>query len=125
MFYKRLLELCESVGKKPTPILKEIGISSGNLKRWKENEDSVTIKTLKEIANYFNVPISYLLGEDNKSMTINQENVKNENTNICYNQNTQNEIDINEKELINTYRELGKRKKLKLMDRAYELKEEN
>lgn len=124
MFYKRLLELCESTGKKPTPILKEMGISSGNLERWKENEDSVTIKTLKKIASYFNVSISYLIGEDNNNMTVNQKNVKNEHTNICYNQNNKNELDINEEELINIYRELGKRKKLKLIDKAYELKEE-
>ena len=34
MFYDKFMELCAERNVKPSPILKKLGLSSGNLKRW-------------------------------------------------------------------------------------------
>lgn len=65
MFYDKLIQICGEYGVKPTPVLKELGISPGNLKRW-ENGASVTSETLAKIADYFDVPVDYFF-TDNKT----------------------------------------------------------
>lgn len=51
MFYNRFMEICREYGEKPTPVLKKLDISPGNLKRW-EGGASITAETLEKIANY-------------------------------------------------------------------------
>lgn len=58
MFYDRFVELCNIKGEKPSPILKKLGISSGNIKRWKSGS-SVHFDTLNILAMYFDVPVQY------------------------------------------------------------------
>lgn len=41
MFYNRFMEICREYGEKPTPVLKKLDISPGNLKRW-EGGASIT-----------------------------------------------------------------------------------
>ncbi len=47
MFYNRFMELCKEYGEKPTPVLKKLDISPGNLKRW-EGGASITADTLEK-----------------------------------------------------------------------------
>ncbi len=63
MFYDKLIQICNDYGVKPTPVLKELGISPGNLKRW-EGGAAVTSDTLAKIADYFDVPVDYFFTED-------------------------------------------------------------
>lgn len=62
MFYNRFISICEEYDVRPTPVLKELDISPGNLKRW-ENGASINADTLKKIADYFNVPVDYFLND--------------------------------------------------------------
>ena len=62
MFYDRFINICEEYNVRPTPVLKELEISPGNLKRW-EGGASITADTLKKIADYFNVPVDYFLND--------------------------------------------------------------
>lgn len=63
-FYDKFIELCVERGVKPTPTLKEIGVSAGNMKRWK-NGSAVNAETLEKVAAYFGVPVGYFFeGEE-------------------------------------------------------------
>lgn len=58
MFYKQFIKICEINNVKPTPVIKALGYSSGNLKRW-QNGSTVNSDILVKLSNYFNVPIDY------------------------------------------------------------------
>ena len=74
MFYNRFMEICREYGEKPTPVLKKLDISPGNLKRW-EGGASITSDTLEKIANYFGVPVDYFfLKDEEKVFTEVQQN---------------------------------------------------
>lgn len=65
MFYEQFLKLCNERGFKPTPVIKQMGLSSGNLKRWK-NGAVVNSETLEKCAVFFGVPVGYFFkGEVN------------------------------------------------------------
>lgn len=66
MFYERFIQLCTENSEKPTSVLKEIGVSSGNLNNWK-NGTSVKSDILMQLSEHFNVSIDYLLGMTNDS----------------------------------------------------------
>lgn len=66
MFYDKFMEICSDYGEKPTPVLKKLGISPGNLKRW-EGGASITSDTLEKIADYFNVSVDYFFMKDNEN----------------------------------------------------------
>ena len=65
MFYERFIQLCEMKNEKPTNVLKNIGISSGNLINWKKGT-SVKSDILMLLSDYFNVSVDYLLGREEK-----------------------------------------------------------
>lgn len=65
MFYDKFIELCNIKGEKPSPILKKMNISSGNLKRWKDGAGA-SPETLISLSDYFCVPISYFFDEDDE-----------------------------------------------------------
>ena len=67
MFYNRFMEICQEYGEKPTPVLKKLDISPGNLKRW-EGGASITAETLEKIANYFGVPVDYFFLKDEEKV---------------------------------------------------------
>ena len=62
MFWERFYYLCESNNKKPTPVGKEIGVSSGIISTWKKEGYCPSGEMLIKIANYFNCSIDYLVG---------------------------------------------------------------
>ena len=68
MFWDIFVKLCNSVGKLPTIVVKEIGIAHGSITEWKRGRiprDSTLIK----IANYFGVTVDYLLGKETGTST--------------------------------------------------------
>ena len=64
MFWDRFFALCQRNGKKPNPVGKEIGLSSGIISKWK-NGGIPTGETLIKLARYFDVSVDYLLGRAN------------------------------------------------------------
>lgn len=72
MFYNKLLDLCKEYGVKPTPVLKELGISPGNLKRW-ETGAAVNSDTLAKIADRFGVPVDYFFTDDEAEPHIDED----------------------------------------------------
>lgn len=63
MFYDRLKELCNSQGKSLTNVIAELGMSSGNLSKWKKGKVPKS-DTIHALAEYFGVSSDYLLGID-------------------------------------------------------------
>lgn len=63
MFYDQFMKLCDERGVKPTPVLKEIGISTGNLKKWKGGS-TVGADILEKLANYFQVTVDYFFQDE-------------------------------------------------------------
>lgn len=75
MFWERFYSLCQEIGKKPNPVGKEIGVSSGAITKWK-NGTIPPADTLLSIAEYFHVSLDYLLGNtDEKNRPQNEDGV--------------------------------------------------
>ena len=65
MFWENFVNLCNSVGKSPNGIAKDINVSSGAITSWKKGKVPHH-STLLKIANYFNVSVDYLLTGNNE-----------------------------------------------------------
>ena len=63
-FWTVFFNLCREKGKAPNTVAKELGISSASITWWKKGERNPSQKTLKAIADYFGVPVAYLLNEE-------------------------------------------------------------
>ncbi|MBE6909524.1 MAG: helix-turn-helix transcriptional regulator [Ruminococcaceae bacterium] len=63
MFFDRIKALCDEKGVKISNLLSELGMSPGNLTRWK-NGTVPDGNTLVKLAQYFDVSTDYLLGID-------------------------------------------------------------
>lgn len=61
-FYDNFVKMCNKIGKKPSKVAVEIGISKSIVSRWKSG-GGVTDATAQKVAEYFDVPISELVGE--------------------------------------------------------------
>lgn len=61
VFYENFLKACNKRGVKPTPLLKKLEISSGNLEKWK-NGASINSDYLCRIADELDCTSDYLLG---------------------------------------------------------------
>lgn len=61
MFWERFYGLCLKRGKKPNPVGKEIGLSSGIISKWKAG-GIPNGETLMKLSRYFDVSVDYLLG---------------------------------------------------------------
>ena len=59
-FYENYVRLCNSVGKTPSAVAKEIGIQKSTVTRWK-NGKGRTDATVQKVADYFGVSKSFLL----------------------------------------------------------------
>ena len=65
--YKNIVDLCDSRGIKGGKMCTDIGISKGLLTDLKMGRRTgVSAVTAQKIANYFNVSVGYLLGEEEK-----------------------------------------------------------
>lgn len=63
MFYDNYLRLCNSVGKTPSAVALEIGLTKPSVSRWKSGS-TPTDATLKRIADYFGITVDELLGKE-------------------------------------------------------------
>ena len=64
MFYDRYIELCAQIGKSPTAVALEIGLSKATPTKWKKSGGTPQGENLKKIAAYFGITESELLGEE-------------------------------------------------------------
>ena len=64
MFYTQFINICKERGVKPTPVLKELGFSPGNLKKWSTGSVA-SAEVISALADYFNVSTDYFIRENN------------------------------------------------------------
>lgn len=62
MFYITYLKLCNKIGKKPSAVANELGMSRAAVNGWKHNS-APSDATLHKIADYFGVPVEALAEE--------------------------------------------------------------
>lgn len=60
-FYENFSALCKKHNIKPSRVAEECGINRSNVSNWKKNGYTPRADDLKKIANYFHVPVGYLL----------------------------------------------------------------
>ena len=63
MFFDKYSELCKKKGKTPTGVASELNVSRATVNYWKYGNVPKQ-DTLIKIANYFNVSVDYLLGNE-------------------------------------------------------------
>lgn len=67
MFFTRLKELCDEIGKSTTKVCAELGIPKTTVSYWRNNTNVIPKQdVLNKIANYFEVTTDYLLGASNQ-----------------------------------------------------------
>ena len=59
MFYDEMYRVCTERGTKPTIVLRELDMSTGNISKWKSGA-CPTVDVAKRIAKHLNVSLSYL-----------------------------------------------------------------
>ena len=59
MFYQRFSDAMRKTGVSMYQVSKETGIAQSTISRWKTQNSTPNLKTLKILADYFNVPTSY------------------------------------------------------------------
>ena len=72
MFYERLKELCKEKGTSVTNVVKELGMCTGNISKWKSGKTPKS-DTVSALSEYLGVSTDYLLGIDTlkeKAITI-------------------------------------------------------
>ena len=77
-YWERYENLCSSIGKKPNPVGKEIGVSSATITKWK-NGAVPNGEILLAVADYFNVSTDYLLDrtdDPTPALTRRKKNIK-------------------------------------------------
>lgn len=62
--YDRLDILLKERGITPYKLSKDIGMSQSSLSEWKRGNSIPKYEKLVKIANYFNIPVSYLTGKE-------------------------------------------------------------
>lgn len=105
MFWDKYFALCSKIGKTPNAVAKEIGISSGTLTGWKKHNKVPLDMTIKKVADYFGVPISYFSEEDPETEKAPMPN------------------DIGEENILRMYRSLSTEEKGELYAYALSLKD--
>lgn len=62
-FWENFVLLCKENGEKPTAVINKLGLSSGNIARWKTG-GSISLENGKKIAEHFNVQMERLASDD-------------------------------------------------------------
>lgn len=114
MFWENFYKLCLNNGLSANAVAKELNIASGTVTEWKKGRVPIN-KTLKKIANYFNVSIDYLLGKEAPTET----------SALPHDPNPSNDDilkDDFERKLIGTFRETTVDGKIRIINAAEEIK---
>lgn len=123
-FYTKVLALCKAKGISRSKMADEIGISRSTPKDWAEKKSTPQSGTVKKIADYFGVPVSYL-SDDNTTeiQTVNDNHGIIGNTHAPVTiMNGDTQLTQQELELLNIFRRLSVMEQAKLLVYAEELK---
>lgn len=63
VFYNNYVKQCNNVGKSPSAVALDIGLSKTTVSGWKSGRTNPTDATAQKIAAYFGISVEELLGE--------------------------------------------------------------
>lgn len=66
MYYDKFVNLLQKNNVSAYKVSKETKIASSNFTDWKNGKITPKNQSLQKIADYFNVPLSYFIGEENE-----------------------------------------------------------
>lgn len=124
---ERILELLQAKGIKQKELTDYLGINESAIANWKKGKVKSYMRYISEIATFLEVSVDYLLGPDTCDVVSSgsNNNIQNGNNNNIAITNC--DYDINEKKLIEKFRELDYEEQIKLMaeviDRVKEKKD--
>ncbi len=72
MFYDKLLQLCELHGISPSVVAESIGLNKSSATYWKRGA-LPKIGTVQKIANYFQIPITFFLQDEEEIRAVENE----------------------------------------------------
>ena len=112
---QKIFELLKQNHLTAKQVSQDTGISASNFTEWKKGRNEPGIQTIKILADYFNVSADYLLDPDTCDVVSSgsNNNIQNGNNNNIAITNC--DYDINEKKLIEKFRELDYEEQIKLM----------
>lgn len=112
---QKIFELLKQNHLTAKQVSQDTGISASNFTEWKKGRNEPGIQTIKILADYFNVSADYLLDPDtcDAVSSVSNNNIQNGNNNNIAITNC--DYDINEKKLIEKFRELDYEEQIKLM----------
>lgn len=61
-FWNIFFNLCTNKGESPNAVAKKLNISSASVTWWKQGQRNPSARTIKKIADYFDVSVGFLLG---------------------------------------------------------------
>ncbi len=67
MFYENFLALCNKKGIKPSRVASETGFNKSSITNWKKNGYTPKNEILVKIADYFEITVDELLGNEKKT----------------------------------------------------------
>lgn len=70
MFYDKYRQLCKSVGKSPSAVAIELGISKGAVSTWKNLGRTPQVAQLQKVADYFHITVDQLLDENKNAPVV-------------------------------------------------------
>lgn len=73
MFYDMINVRCREKGISISKMLIDVGMSKSAATKWKDSTYEPSNETLKKIADYFNITVSELLGEETEKLTVNND----------------------------------------------------
>lgn len=76
IIYERIEDLVKRNGMVMFDISKKLGISTGNISDWKSGKSVPGCEKLIMIADFFNVPVDYILARDKFVLDANDKEVK-------------------------------------------------
>lgn len=126
--YEKVLNLCHKEGFEISNLGENLGISitKGSISKWK-NGAKPRADTIKSIADYFKVPVSYLTDESiTEIQTVNDNHgiIGNPHAPVTIMNSDAGTLNEQEMELLNIFRKLSVMKQAQLLVRAAELLEE-
>lgn len=116
--YEKIFELLKKKGISQYQLSKAVKISAGNISDWKNNRSEPSVKALKKIADFLEVPIEYFFDENKGSISIVNNGGYNEINGIKNISISNNNTDIEKEEYISKWNSLNKEGQKRLLEQA-------
>ncbi len=123
-FYSKLIELCKQKGVSRSKMADDIGISRSAPQGWAEKGAIPRFDTIKKIADYFGVPVSYFSENNTQTIHDNHGIIGDNHAPVTFNSTSDHALGDIERELLSICSRLDMRKKNALLAKAYEILED-